>query len=138
MSNNQTPPSSHSAAAHAYGSSAQQHTPDPREVEARALLKVTRSLQELQNAFDQASTEEMGQILKYNRQIWMMFYDTAVENNADGHSDELRSNIINLANFIFKREKEILVDPSADKLTALININQNIAAGLMGSPKKGA
>lgn len=133
MSNNTQNQSSHSAAAQAYGTHAQQHTTDPREVEARALLKATKALQELQHNFDSVSKSDMIDVLKCNRHIWMMFYDTALENNGEGHSDELRSNIVNLANFIFKREKEILVAPDASKITALININQNIAAGLMTS-----
>jgi len=43
----------------------------------------------------------------------------------------MRSNIINLANFVFKREVEILSKPSKEKLDVLININKEIAAGLM-------
>jgi flagellar protein FlaF len=79
--------------------------------------------------------------LKYNRQIWMMFYDTAIENSEDNkRPDDLRSNIINLANFIFKREVEIMADKdrSPAKLDALININREIAAGLMGNVGKSA
>ncbi len=131
--NNQTPPTQHSQAASAYGTNAQKNSPDQREIEARALLKSAKMLQEIRNAFDNATTDEIETALHYNRQIWMMFYDTAIENKGQEHTSSLRSNIINLANFIFKRETEIRSAPKAEKLDALISINREIAAGLMGN-----
>ena len=46
----------------------------------------------------------------------------------------LRTNIINLASFVFKRSVDILADPAQDKLSILININREVAAGLMTHP----
>lgn len=135
-SSKQPPANPHAHAASAYGSHAQKHTPDQRELEARVLLKSAKMLQDLRDALDQADGEIIEQTLKYNRKIWVMFYDTAIENKGEDHTTELRSNIINLANFIFKRETEILAKPSAEKFDVLININREIAAGLMGSPEK--
>lgn len=135
-SNKQPPANPHAQAASAYGSHAQQHTPDQRELEARVLLKSAKMLQDLKDELDSANGEIIEETLKYNRQIWIMFYDTAIENKGADHTSELRSNIINLANFIFKRETEILADPKAEKFDVLININREIAAGLMGSPEK--
>jgi flagellar protein FlaF len=132
----QPPANPYAQAASAYGDHAQKHTPDPRELEARVLLKSARMLQDLRDAFDQADPSIIEETLKYNRQIWVMFYDTAIENTGEEHTSELRSNIINLANFIFKREMEILATPQPEKLDVLININREIAAGLMGSPKQ--
>jgi len=131
--NNQTPVNPHSQAASAYGTNAQKNSPDQREIEARVLLKAAKMLQDLKNAFDEADAEAIETVLHYNRQIWMMFYDTAIENKGSDHTSSLRSNIINLANFIFKRETEILGTPKAEKLDALISINREIAAGLMGN-----
>ena len=124
----------HAKAASAYGDHAQQHTPDQRELEGRVLLKSARMIQDLQNGWDEASTEDIENILKYNRQIWMMFYDTAMENPEGNRPNDLRSNIINLANFIFKTELEILAKPEKKRLNILININKEIAAGLMTKP----
>lgn len=61
----------------------------------------------------------------------MMFYDTALENTEGDRPNDLRSNIINLANFIFKREVEVMSAPAKEKLNVLISINREIAAGLM-------
>lgn len=128
--------SAHAQAASAYGTHAQKHSTDPREVEARVLLKSAGMLNDLKTSFSDAPQDLIQQTLKYNRQIWMMFYDTALENKSEGHPDQLRDNIINLARFVFKRETEILAKPDVEKLNALININRELAAGLMGSAEK--
>ncbi len=121
-------------AAGAYGTHAQKHAGDPRELEGRVLLKSAGMMKDLQENWDGATHEVIGETLKYNRQIWMMFYDTALENPDGNRPSDLRSNIINLANFIFKRELEILTDPKKEKLDVLININREVAAGLMAAP----
>lgn len=121
-------------AAGAYDQNAQAHTPDQRELEARVLLKAAKMITDLQNDWDGMTTEILEQTLKYNRQIWMMFYDTALENPEGDRPNDLRSNIINLANFVFKREIDIMADPKKVKLDVLVNINREIAAGLMSKP----
>lgn len=122
-------------AAGAYGDHAQKHTPDQRELEARVLLKSAKMISDLKENWEDVDKQLLASTLQYNRQIWMMFYDTALENpDGETRSDDLRSNIINLANFIFKRELEIRSDPQKEKLDALININKEIAAGLMTKP----
>ncbi len=118
-------------AAGAYDNNAQAHTPDQRELEARVLLKSNKMLQDIINGWDNRPKDLLEDALAYNRQIWMFFYDTALENKDGGRPNDLRSNIVNLANFIFKREMDILSNPQKEKLDILININREIAAGLM-------
>lgn len=129
--NNKPSQKEHATAVGVYGDNIQKNTPDQRELEAHVLLKSTKFLQDLQTDWDDITPEFLEETLKYNRQIWMMFYDTALENTEENRPNDLRSNIINLANFIFKREIEINAAPSKDKLNILININREIAAGLM-------
>jgi len=131
----QTPNNPHANAAGAYGNSVQKHTPDPRELEAHILLKSAGFLQALQNDWDNVDKKTLEETLKYNRQIWLMFYDTALENPEGNRPNDLRSNIINLANFVFKREVDVMAKPEKTKLDALININREVAAGLMSRPK---
>ena len=114
-----------------YDQHAQSHATDQRELEARVLLKSNKMLKDLVNNWDSVTGEILEDVLKYNRQIWMLFYDTAIENKGEDHTSQLRSNIVNLANFIFKREMEILSDPQKEKLDILISINSEISAGLM-------
>lgn len=91
-------------------------------------------IKDLQDDWENMNTEILESTLKYNRQVWMVFYDTAIENPEGDRPNDLRSNIVNLANFIFKRELEIMAKPEKHKLDVLININREIAAGLMVKP----
>lgn len=128
-------PKSHASAANAYGTNVQKNTPDQRELEAHVLLKSAKFLQDMQNDWGNVTPEILEETLKYNRQIWMMFYDTAIENPEGDRPNDLRSNIVNLANFIFKRELDIIAKPDKQKLDVLININREIAAGLNAKEK---
>lgn len=125
------PHNPYASAAGAYGTNAQKHAEDPRELEARVLLKSAQFMVDLQNAWDNRPKEALEDTLKYNRNIWLMFYDTAVENKEGDRPEDLRNNIYNLANFVFKREIDILAKPEKSKLDILIKINRDIAAGLM-------
>ena len=136
MPQNKQPPSPnrHSEAAGAYGQNAQKHAPDQRELEGRILLKAARMMQELHDNWEARTGDILEETLLYNRRLWVLFYDEALENNDEGKPNDLRSNIINLANFVFKRELEVMASPTKEKLNVLININKNIAAGLMTKP----
>ncbi len=114
-----------------YDNHAQAHTTNQRELEGRVLLKSNRNIQTLIDNWDERPKHLLEDVLTYNRQIWMLFYDTALENKGEGHTSSLRSNIVNLANFIFKRELEIISNPQKEKLEILMSINREIAAGLM-------
>ena len=136
MSGNNKPSNPHAKAAGTYGKHAQTHTPDQRELEALVLLKAARKMQELQKDWDSMSMEMLDDVLRYNRQIWMMFVDTAMEDEDPARPKDLRSNIANLGVFIFKRTTEILAKPEKNKMDILIEINQDIAAGLMAKQDK--
>ncbi len=56
----------------------QKNTPDQRELEAHVLLKSAKFLYDVQSNWDDTSPDILEETLKYNRQIWMMFYDTAI------------------------------------------------------------
>lgn len=132
--NPRQPSNPYADAAGVYGTSAQKNETNQRELEARVLLKSAKFMQDLQNDWDAVTGEVLEETLKYNRKIWLMFYDTALENPEGNRPNDLRSNIVNLANFIFKREMDILAQPQRQKLDVLININREIAAGLMARP----
>jgi flagellar biosynthesis activator protein FlaF len=131
-----TPSNPYAHAASTYGTHAQQHTPDQRETEARILLKAAQMFKEIQDDWDNLTKnrDAIEAALKYNRNVWMLFYDTAVDNPEGNRPRDLRSNIANLANFIFKREIDIMAEPKKEKLDILITINREIAAGLLSKP----
>lgn len=136
MSHNKNNP--YAQAAGAYDTNAQANAGNQRELEARVLLKSNRMLQQLIDGWDERPKDLLEETLKYNRQIWMLFYDTALENKDGDRPNDLRSNIVNLANFIFKREMEIMANPQKEKLEILININREISAGLMANQENSA
>jgi flagellar biosynthesis activator protein FlaF len=45
----------------------------------------------------------------------------------------IREGLLNLSNFVDKRSVDLLASPTPEKLEVLININRNIAAGLLGT-----
>ncbi|HEY8963974.1 MAG TPA: flagellar biosynthesis regulator FlaF [Alphaproteobacteria bacterium] len=124
MSNNP-----YAQAAGTYGKQAKE-TSSQRELEGQLLLKAANEIQNLQDNWDKATPEDIDNILTYNRKLWMLFFDTAIE-NPDERPVDLRNNIVNLCNFIFKRSMDVLAQPSKEKLGVLIDINRQIAAGLM-------
>lgn len=131
MSKRPTPGNPYGKAAHNYSSTAAQQD-DVRATEAKALLKAARMLQELQAGWDaeenKVSQAKIEETLKFNRQIWVLFYDHAVSGEGP---NTLNTNVVNLAGFVFKRSMEILAAPAPEKLNILININREVANGLM-------
>lgn len=121
-------------AASAYGETAKK-TPNQREMEGQLLLKSATALQTLINEEANAKPADYDAALTYNRKLWTVFFDAAIENTEGNRPNDLRSNIINLANFVFKRTVEIQTEldkpKKSKKIEALININKEIAAGLL-------
>jgi len=118
---------SHAAQAYARTS---QTTAAPREIEAQALLKAARQLQEVQANWT-GPDQKMYKALLFNRRLWSIFL-SAVEDNDNPNSLEVRQNIANIGVFVIKQTIEMQMDPNPAKLQSLIDINCNIAAGLSG------
>jgi flagellar biosynthesis activator protein FlaF len=118
---------SHAAQAYARTS---QTTAHPREIEAQALLKAARQLQEVQNNWEGPSNI-MHQALLFNRRLWTIFM-SAAESNDNPQSLEIRQNIANIGVFVMKQTVDMQVNPDPSKLKSLIDINCNLAAGLAG------
>ncbi|TAL33971.1 MAG: hypothetical protein EPN97_08700, partial [Alphaproteobacteria bacterium] len=66
--------------------------------------------------------------------LWTVF---ASDTNNPDHPlpQEIKSNIATLAVFMFKRSIEVLIDTKPEKIKAMIEINRNIASGLMKQVK---
>jgi flagellar biosynthesis activator protein FlaF len=118
---------SHAAQAYARTS---QTTAAPREIEAQALLRAARQLQEVQTNWT-GPDQKMYKALLFNRRLWSIFL-SAVEDNGNPNSMEIRQNIANIGVFVIKQTIEMQMDPDPAKLKSLIDINCNIAAGLSG------
>jgi flagellar protein FlaF len=120
---------SHAAQAYARTS---QTTASPREIEAQALLKAARQLQEVQNNWT-GPDKKLHSALLFNRRLWSIFL-TEAEHTGNPHSLQVRQQIANIGIFVLTRTIEIQMDPDPAKLQSLIDINCNIAAGLAGRP----
>jgi len=105
-----------------------------RGIEATVLSKAARKLRECQNNWEaEGRIRKLEKALKFNQRIWTIFQ---VELARDDHPlpKQLRRDILRLSAFVDRRIFETMASPSPDKLTMVIRINENIAAGLRGSP----
>jgi flagellar biosynthesis activator protein FlaF len=118
---------SHAAQAYARTS---QTTASPRDIEAQALLKAARQLQDVQANW-KGPDRNLYQALMFNRRLWSIFL-TEAEADENPNSLEVRQNIANIGIFVLKQTIEMQMDPHPSKLKSLIDINCNIAAGLAG------
>lgn len=112
----------------------QKTTLSGRDLEASILTKAALSLQECQNNWDAPDRDTLlEKALKYNQRVWTVF-QTELSKPDNPLPKKLREDIISLGLFIDKRIIQIMAYPSPDKLTIIVNINLNLAAGLRGSP----
>ena len=109
-----------------------------RETEARVLTEAALKLKKCQESWGSPDNDnELDQALRYNQKIWSLFQGE-LEREDNPLPGKLKVDILRLAAFIDKRIFEVMAFPSPEKLNIIININQNIAAGLRGSPGPGA
>lgn len=118
---------SHAAQAYARTS---QTTSSPREIEAQALLKAARQLQEVQTNWV-GPGKDLDTALLFNRRLWSIFM-SAAQAEENQQPIEVRQNIANIGVFVMKQTVEMQINPDPAKLKSLIDINCNLAAGLSG------
>ncbi|MEJ2157557.1 MAG: flagellar biosynthesis regulator FlaF [Desulfobacteraceae bacterium] len=113
--------------------SVDKETMSGRETEARVLTQAALKLVDCQNNWDtEDNKKRLDDALKYNQRIWSIF-QVEVSKADNPLPDQIKNNIIMLSRFIDKRIFDTMAFPEKEKLTILIKINQNIAAGLRGS-----
>jgi len=108
---------------------------DPREIEAWALMK---SADRLENARrDMDDDDEMRESLRINQILWTII-QTAVAGAETELPPDVRDNILRLSLIVDSKTYDCLGDLDRKKLPFLIDLNRNIALGLMGMPGPGA
>ena len=103
-----------------------------RDLEATVLSKAADKLKQCQQNWDASDREQaLEEALSYNQRVWSIFQD---ELSRKDHPlpKKLRQDILRLSAFIDKRIFETMAYPSPERLSAVIRINENIAAGLRG------
>ncbi len=118
-------------AAQTYGKIAKKSA-NPRELEADLLLTAAAKLQTIRDDWD-GKTGELDAALRYNRRLWSIFVTSATtpENPLPA---PIRQNVANIGIFVFRQTLRVLADPRPENLRTLININRELAAGLLGRP----
>ena len=101
------------------------------ELESRALVRTAGALNAIKENWEQRR-DELDEALEKNRKLWAIFAAAMHEDDCP-LPPELRANILNLSMFVFQRTLDIQEAPEPQKLDVLININMNIAKGLVGN-----
>jgi flagellar biosynthesis activator protein FlaF len=105
-------------------------TANPRELEADLLLNAAARLQAIHDGWD-GKRRELDAALLYNRKLWSIFVTSATSPD-NPLPVGVRQNVANLGLFVFKQTLTILADPKPENLGSLINVNRELAAGLLG------
>jgi flagellar protein FlaF len=70
--------------------------------------------------------------LRLNWRLWTIF-QTELSADSSPVPIEIRQNMLSLCNFVDSHTVQAMADPSAEKIATLIEINRNIATGLLES-----
>ena len=116
-------------AAQTYGAIAQQIA-NPRELEASLLLKAASRLQAIRDGWD-GKNSELNDALLYNRRLWTIFMSGVMEGD-NPLPAAIRQNVANLGLFVMNQTVSMMNNPRREPLGSLININRELAAGLLG------
>ncbi|MCM0081178.1 flagellar biosynthesis regulator FlaF [Geomonas sp. Red32] len=106
-----------------------------RELEASVLTKAGLMLKACQENWDAADREtRLLDAIKYNQRVWS-FFQAELSEPSNPMPKKLREDILNLSLFLDKRLFEVMAYPDPAKLSIVIDINFNIAAGLRTNPE---
>mgnify|MGYP001383500466 CR=1 FL=1 len=112
----------------------------PRQTESWALIEAAKRLAQAITSGDVKDKESRlmrKNSLRLNWRLWTIFQADLTQEGRDDVPLEVLQNMLTLCQFVDKHTVGALVEPSDEKLSVLIDINRNIAAGLMGSPEDG-
>jgi len=108
-----------------------------KDLEVAVLIKGARLLKECQKNWETYTQKQrltqLAEACKYNQRVWAVFQTEAMQED-NPLPAVIKRNILLLAGFVDKKLIDALAYPSPEKLTQVIDINLNIAAGLRGIP----
>ena len=108
---------------------------NPTYTEAWALVEAARRMAsplEYGDLNDERNKVRVQESLRLNWRLWTIFQtELSLE---DGHvPEEIRESMLNLCNFVDKHTVDTINAPTPEKMSTLIEINRNIANGLLTS-----
>lgn len=108
----------------------------PTYTEAWALIEAARRMAAASDNANQSDIKDRNRVrdsLRLNWRLWTIFQaEMTVENNSN-LPDDVRTNMLTLCKFVDKHTIEALKDPAPGMIATLIDINRNIASGLLAS-----
>jgi len=109
-----------------------------REIEARVLTDAALKLKQCQKEWESANRNaELDAALRYNQKVWSVF-QVELEREDNPLPLNIRQNLLRLIGFVDKRIFDTMAFPEREKLSMMIQINENIAAGLRAQIPTGA
>lgn len=103
-----------------------------RDLEASVLNRAAARLASVKQNWDAPEREaDLDEALRYNLRLWTLFQSELISEGNPLPLD-IKRNLMSLSAYIDRRTFDILSFPAPAKLDILININKNIASGLMG------
>lgn len=105
---------------------------DPRAVEAWGLMQAAQRLDDARR--DPGNEEVLRESLRKNQLLWTIL-QSAVGDRETPLSDEVRNNILSLSYMVDRKTFDCLGDLDGEKVDFLVDLNRNIAMGLMGHPE---
>ena len=103
----------------------------PREVEAMAFTKAALMLEDVKKTLD--DYDSYASALKFNQLLWTIIQADVVDKE-NKLPPQIKANILSLSIFVDRQTIKALADTKGDYLDTLININKNLAEGLMAQP----
>ena len=113
-------------------SSSQKLGASASQTEARALLETARRMSVAKEQME--NLDEYRAALRLNWRLWTIF-QADVSSKENPLPPGIKANILSLSVFIDKHTVGALTEPEERRLDVLININRNVAAGLMTNVK---
>jgi len=102
-----------------------------RDLEASILTRAGLMLKNCQDNWQSPDrNQKLEEAVRFNQKVWS-FFQSELSMPDNPLPKNIREDILNLSLFLDKRLFEVLAYPDSDKLTIAININLNLAAGLM-------
>jgi len=103
----------------------------PREVEAMAFTKAALMLEDAKKTLD--DYDSYASALKFNQLLWTIIQADVVDKENKLPSP-IKANILSLSIFVDRQTIKALAETKEQHLDILININKNLAEGLMAQP----
>jgi flagellar protein FlaF len=93
-------------------------------------MKAATRLQAIKDDWE-SRNKDLDEVLTYNRKLWTILV-SSVTRPENPMPPAIKQNVANLGLFIFNHTLSVMAKPDPARLTILVNINREIAAGLRG------